>query len=152
MPSTEWSRTTKRLVIVGLVIIFLLVLYVFRDLLPPVAIALVLAYLLKPVADVAEQKTRLPRTLAVILIFLVILLSFSTILLTIVPYAVDQVRRLNLDIQELTDTLISFLSQPIQILDRTFSLQDLVGDLQLSLIHISEPTRLRLKSRMPSSA
>jgi len=43
MPSTEWSRTTKILVIVGLVIVFLLVLYVFRDLLPPVAIALVLA-------------------------------------------------------------------------------------------------------------
>ena len=113
MPSTEWSRTTKRLVIVGLVIILLLVFYVFRGLLPPVAIALVLAYLLKPVADVAERRTKLPRTLAVLLVFLVLLLLFSTILVTIVPYAVDQVRRLNVDLQELTDTLISFLSQPI---------------------------------------
>jgi HAD superfamily hydrolase (TIGR01549 family) len=139
MPSTEWSRTTKRLIIVGLVIILLLVLYVFRDLLPPVAIALVLAYLLKPVADVAEQRTKLPRTLAVVLIYLVILLSFSTILVTIVPYAVDQVRRLNVDLQELTDTLISFLSQPIQILDRSFSLQDLVGDLQTALQDLLQP-------------
>jgi HAD superfamily hydrolase (TIGR01549 family) len=139
MPSTEWSRTTKRLVIVGLVIVFLLVLYVFRDLLPTVAIALMLAYLLKPVADVAEQRTKLPRTLAVILIFLVILLAFSTILVTFVPYAVDQVRRLNVDLQELTDTLISFLSQPIQILDRTFSLQDLVGDLQTALQDLLQP-------------
>ncbi|NIV37933.1 MAG: AI-2E family transporter, partial [Anaerolineae bacterium] len=139
MPSTEWSRTTKRLVIVGLVIILLLIFYVFRGLLPPVAIALVLAYLLKPIADIAEKRTKLPRTLAVILIFLVILIAFSTILVTIVPYAVDQVRRLNVDIQELTDTLISFLSQPIQILGRTFSLQDLVGDLQAALQDLLQP-------------
>ena len=139
MPSTEWSRTTKRLVIVGLVIILLLVFYVFRGLLPPVAIALVLAYLLKPIADVAEKRSKLPRTLAVILIFLVILIALSTILVTIVPYAVDQVRRLNLDIQELTDTLIEFLSQPIQILGRTFSLQDLVGDVQAALQDLLQP-------------
>jgi HAD superfamily hydrolase (TIGR01549 family) len=139
MPSTEWSRTTKRLVVVGLVIILLLVFYVFRDLLPTVAIALVVAYLLKPVADVAEQRTKLPRMVAVILIFLVILLAFSTILVTFVPYAVDQVRRLNVDLQELTDTLIAFLSQPIQILDRTFSLQDLVGDLQTALQDLLQP-------------
>ena len=139
MPAPEWSRTTKRLVIVGLVIILLLVLYVFRGLLPPVAIALVLAYLLKPIADIAEKRTKLPRTLAVILIFLIILIAFSTILVTIVPYAVDQVRRLNLDIQELTDTLIEFLSQPIQILGRTFSLQDLVGDVQTALQDLLQP-------------
>ena len=139
MPSTEWSRTTKRLVIVGLVIILLLVFYVFRDLLPPVAIALVLAYLLKPIADVAERRSKLPRTLIVLLIFLVILVAFSTIVVTIVPYAVDQVRRLNLNIQELTDSLISFLSQPIQILGRTFSLQDLVGDVQGALQDLLQP-------------
>ena len=139
MPSTEWSRTTKRLVIVGLVIILLLVFYVFRDLLPPVAIALVLAYLLKPIADVAERRSKLPRTLIVLLIFLVILVAFSTIVVTIVPYAVDQVRRLNLNIQELTDSLISFLSQPIQILGRSFSLQDLVGDVQGALQDLLQP-------------
>jgi HAD superfamily hydrolase (TIGR01549 family) len=139
MPSTEWSRTTKRLVIVGLVIVLLLVLYVFRDLLPPIAIALVLAYLLKPVADFVQRRAKLPRTLAVILVFLVILLLISIIPVTIVPYAVDQVRRLNVNLQELTDSLISFLSQPIHILDRPFSLQDLVGDLQTALQDLLQP-------------
>ena len=139
MPSTEWSRTTKRLVIVGLVIILLLVCYVFRDLLPPVAIALVLAYLLKPIADFAERRSKLPRTLIVIFIFLVILISFSTMVVTIVPYAMDQVRSLNLNLQEQTNTLIDFLSQPIQILGRTFSLQDLVGDLQSALQDLLQP-------------
>ena len=139
MPSTKWGRTTKRLVIVGLIIVFLLVLYVFRDLLPPVALALVLAYLLKPIVDFVERRIRLSRTLATILLFLVILLLIATIPVTVVPYAVDQVRRLNVNLQQLTDTLISFLSQPITILDRSFNLQDLVGDLDTAVQDLFQP-------------
>ncbi len=143
MPSTEWGRTTKRLVVVGLVVLFLLIVYVFRDLLPPFAIALVMAYLLKPVVDFVERRTKLPRTLTVILVFIVILLLFSIIPVTIVPYAVDQVRRLNVNLQELTDSLISFLSQPITILDRSFSLQDLVGDVQTAMQDLLQPFATR---------
>ncbi len=139
MPSTEWSRTTKRLVIVSLVIFLLLIIYIFRNLLPPFAIALVMAYLLKPVVDFVQRRTRLPRTLTVALVFLVVLLLISFIPVTVVPYAVDQVRRLNVNLQELTDSLIAFLSQPIYILDRPFSLQDLVGDLQTALQDLLQP-------------
>ena len=39
MASTAWSPTTKRLIVIGLVIVLLLVLYVFRALLPPIATA-----------------------------------------------------------------------------------------------------------------
>jgi predicted PurR-regulated permease PerM/phosphoglycolate phosphatase-like HAD superfamily hydrolase len=139
MPSTKWGRTTKRLVIVGLVIVFLLVLYVFRDLLPPVALALVLSYLLKPIVDLAERRIKLSRTLATILIFLAILLLIATIPVYVVPYAVDQVRRLNVNLQQLTDSLIAFLSQPITILDRSFNLQDLVGDLDTAIQDLFQP-------------
>ncbi|MGD8474694.1 MAG: AI-2E family transporter [Anaerolineae bacterium] len=139
MPSTRWGRTTKRLVIVGLIIVFLLVLYVFRDLLPPIALALVLAYLLKPIVDFVERRIRLSRALATILLFLVILLLIATIPVSVVPYAVDQVRRLNVNLQELTDSLISFLSQPITILDRSFNLQDLVGDLDTAIQDLFQP-------------
>ena len=139
MTPTVWSRTTKRLVVVGLVIILLLLLYVFRDLLPPVAIALVLAYLLKPLADQVERRTKLPRALAVILVFLALLLVISLILIWGVPFAVVRIGRLNLDIQQLGDDLIAFLSQPVIILGYSVSLQDLVGDLQGALQDLLQP-------------
>jgi predicted PurR-regulated permease PerM/phosphoglycolate phosphatase-like HAD superfamily hydrolase len=139
MISTKWSQTTKRLVVVGLVIILLLVLFVFRALLPPVAIAVVLAYILKPFADFVERRAKLPRTLAVILVFVVLLLLLATIPVTVVPYMVDQVTRLNLNLQRLTEDLITFLSQPIVILDYTFNLQDLVGDLRTALQDLLQP-------------
>jgi predicted PurR-regulated permease PerM/phosphoglycolate phosphatase-like HAD superfamily hydrolase len=137
--STEWSRTTKRLVVVGLVIILLLLLYVFRDLLPPVAIALVLAYLLKPLADQLEQRTKLPRSLATILVFLALLLLISIVPVWVVPFAVDWFTLLNLDIQQLSDDLISFLSQPVFFLGYSFSLQDLVGDVRGALQDLLQP-------------
>jgi HAD superfamily hydrolase (TIGR01549 family) len=143
MESTQWSRTTKRLVVVGLVIVFLLVLYVFRALLPPVALALVLAYLLKPFADFVERRTKLSRTLAVVVVFLILLLLLSTIPVTIVPYAVDQIARLNLNLQQLTDQLIAFLSQPIHLMGYSFNLEDLVGDLQAALQDLLRPFATR---------
>lgn len=139
MVSTEWSRTTKRLVVVGLIIVALLVLYLFRALLPPVGIAIVLAYLLKPVADVIQRRTRLPRTLAVLLVYLVGLLLLSIIPVTVVPYAVDWVGWLSENLQQLADQLVGFLSQPIVIFEYTLSLGDVVGDIQGTLQDILQP-------------
>jgi len=130
MNSTEWSHTTKRLVVVGLILLFLLALYLFRILLPPLAIAMVLAYVLKPLADFIERRARLPRLLAVFLVFLMLLVILSIIPATVVPYLVDQVTRLNLDLQQLANDLVAFLSRPMQVLGFTFNLQDVVGDVQ----------------------
>jgi HAD superfamily hydrolase (TIGR01509 family) len=137
--STAWSPTTKRLIVVGLVIVLLLVLYVFRALLPPVAIALVLAYILKPLADLVERRTKLPRTLSVIIVFVVLLLIISLVPATALPYVVDRFTRLNLDFQQLTDDLLTFLSQPISVLGYSISLQDMVGDLQGALQDLLRP-------------
>jgi predicted PurR-regulated permease PerM/phosphoglycolate phosphatase-like HAD superfamily hydrolase len=139
MASAEWSHTTKRLVVVGLIILLLLTLYVFRTLLAPILLAVVLAYLLKPFADLIERRTKLPRTLAVISVYVALLLIVSIIPFTVVPYAVDRITRLNLDLQQLVDDLVTFLSQPIVIIGYRFSLQDLVGNVQGALQGLLQP-------------
>lgn len=139
MVSTQWSRTTKRLVIVGLIIVLLLLLYVFRQVVPPVAIALVLAYLLKPFADWVQKRLKVPRTLAVLLVFLVLLILFSIIPVTIVPWAVDRITRLNLDLQQLLDDLVAFLSEPFYFFGYRFNLEDLVGDVQSAIQDLLRP-------------
>jgi HAD superfamily hydrolase (TIGR01549 family) len=139
MVSTEWSQTTKRLVVIGLVIVLLLTLYLFRAILPPFALAAVVAYILKPVVDLLERRTRMPRSLAVILVFLALILIVAMVPLTGVPYLVDQVNRINLDLQQLTDDLVTFLSQPVQILDITFDLRELLGDVRAALQDLLQP-------------
>jgi len=139
MVSTEWSRTTKRLIVVGLIIVLILVLYLFRALLPPVGIAIVLAYILKPLADLAQRRTRLPRTLAVLLVYLVVLLLISTIPVAVVPYAVNWVGWLSENLQQLADQLVGFLSEPIFVFGYTLSLGDMVGDIQSTLQDLLQP-------------
>jgi predicted PurR-regulated permease PerM/phosphoglycolate phosphatase-like HAD superfamily hydrolase len=139
MISTEWSQTTKRLVVVGLIIIALLVLYLFRALVPPVGIAVVLAYVLKPVADLAERRTRLPRTLVVILVYLVLVLLLSTIPVVVVPYAVDWVGWLSANLQQLADQLLGFLSQPFSVLGYNLSLGDMFGNIPGTVQDLLQP-------------
>ncbi|RPI58066.1 MAG: AI-2E family transporter, partial [Chloroflexi bacterium] len=139
MVSTEWSRTTKRLVIVGLVIILLLLLYVFRALLPPILLAFVLAYILKPLADWVEKRLKMRRTLAVILVYVVVLAILSIVPVTVVPYVLDRIARLNLDVQQLTDDLVGFLSQPFMLFGYRFSLGDFVGDVRGTVQTMLQP-------------
>jgi predicted PurR-regulated permease PerM/phosphoglycolate phosphatase-like HAD superfamily hydrolase len=139
MVSTEWNRTTKRLIIVGLIIIFLLVLYVFRALLPPVGIAIVLAYVLKPVADFVQRRIRLPRTLSVLLVYLIALLLFGTIPVAVAPFAVNWVGWLSENLQQLADQLVGFLSEPVPVFGYTLSLGDMVGNLQGTLQDLLQP-------------
>jgi len=137
--TTQWSRTTKRLVAVGLTIVLLIILYLFRPLLPPFAIAVVLAYLLKPLADLIQRRTQVPRTLAVILVYLALLLIVIIISVSVVPFAVGRVTRLNLDLQQLTDDLVTFLSEPFYIWGYRFDLEDLVGDVRGALQSLLRP-------------
>jgi HAD superfamily hydrolase (TIGR01549 family) len=141
MVSTEWSRTTKRLVVVGLIIVLLLTLYIFRTLLPPVILAFVLAYILKPLADSIQRRSKMPRLVAVILVFLILLLVFSVVPATVVPYVVNQITRLNLNLQQLIADIGEILSQPIVILNFRFSLQEVVGidDLQTAIQDLLQP-------------
>jgi predicted PurR-regulated permease PerM/phosphoglycolate phosphatase-like HAD superfamily hydrolase len=139
MVSTEWSDTTKRLVVIGLIVVVLLTLYLFRAIIPPVALAFVLSYLLKPVVDYLEHRLRLPRTLAVLLVFLVLILAILAIPATVVPNVVGWVTRLNLDLQRLIDDVADFLSQPVTILAFTFNPQDLVGDVRGRLQELVQP-------------
>jgi predicted PurR-regulated permease PerM/phosphoglycolate phosphatase-like HAD superfamily hydrolase len=139
MTSTEWSRTTKRFVGIGLVVVLLLALYLFRMLIPAIISAMVLAYVLKPVADFLQRRTRLPRLLAVLLVFLALLVFISIIPATLVPYMVDQIARVNLDLQRLADDLVTFLSRPISIFDFTFNPQDLVGDVRGTIQDLLQP-------------
>ncbi len=139
MVSTEWSRTTKRLVVIGLIIVLLLTLYLFRAIIPLVAIAIVLAYLLKPMVDYVERRGKLPRTLSVILVFLALILVIAAIPIIVVPNIVGWITRLNLDVQRLTDDVVGFLSQPITVLTFTFNPQDLVGDVRGTLQDLFQP-------------
>ena len=59
---TRWSSTTKLLVLVCLLVLGAWLLLTFSEAIPPLIVAFVLAYLLKPAADGLVRRTGWPRT------------------------------------------------------------------------------------------
>jgi len=139
MGSSQWNRTTKLVFIVSLIVLLLLGLYLFRDILLPVTMAVVLAYILKPLVDLLDRRVGLPRTLAAVVVYGLLLVGVVVILATLVPFIIHQVTRLNLDAERLVNDLVAFLSQPITIFHYTFDPRSLVGDLGTALQNLIRP-------------
>lgn len=71
--SPSWSRATKRWVVTAAAVLVVGLLYFARDQIPPVAMAVILAFLLNPVVDAINIRWRLPRRLAGLIVYLVLI-------------------------------------------------------------------------------
>jgi predicted PurR-regulated permease PerM len=110
--SPHWSWTTKLVVGLALVAIFLLLLVRFQSFLGPLITAILLAYLINPIAKFACEKIKIPWRLSVTIIYLLLVL----IILGLTTWGgfalVDQVQN-----------LIGFIEKNI------FQLPDLVAEI-----------------------
>ena len=64
---TEWNKTTKHIVGVGMVLFGLYLLYLSGPVLKILAIAALMAFLLMPVVTFLHQRLKIPRVLATLL-------------------------------------------------------------------------------------
>lgn len=78
-PSPRWGVFTKFLVALVLLIIFGWLISRFQQLIAPLGLAFILAYLLNPVVEALAQRTRMAWGLAVTLVFLVLVLLLLTV-------------------------------------------------------------------------
>lgn len=89
--AAPWSIETRRWVIIGLVIVGAVIIYAIRETLPPLILALLLAYLLNPIVNVLQQRLRIPRLLAVALVYLALIAVILAALATLVPALFRQI-------------------------------------------------------------
>lgn len=89
-----------------------LVLYRFRQLLPPLVIAIMLAYVLNPLVGLIVQRTGLPRIAAVALLYLILVLLLALLLILLVPSLIKQLRAVDLNLRQIGEDFEHFLDQP----------------------------------------
>ncbi|MGB9594440.1 MAG: AI-2E family transporter, partial [Anaerolineae bacterium] len=133
MAEQKWSDRTKQWVVAGIFILAALAFYQFRRILGPVALALILAYVLNPAVSFLHRRLRVPRTLAALLVLLVLLGIIALVPILVIPALVDQVRGLNLSIQQVLDFAISLLKGPIVIAGFTLDTTQLYDQVSASL-------------------
>lgn len=132
-PRAQWDPATKRLVVLVLLVLLALVLNRFRAVLPPLVLAVLLAFVLDPVVDFVEARLRLSRTAATALVFILVILALMTAPVVAAPPLVRAVASLNVDFARIAANLDRLLAQPVTFLQWQFDLRTVYQQLQEEL-------------------
>lgn len=108
--NTTWSATTRYLVGVGLVLLGIYLLYLSRPVIPLLIIAALISVILRPIILWLHLRVRLPRGLAVALVYLVLLILAPLVLLLAIPPIIDALEYVfSLDYQGILQGVMDWL-------------------------------------------
>ncbi|KAA3658452.1 MAG: AI-2E family transporter [Chloroflexi bacterium] len=136
--SPQWSRTTKVVIAFTSLFVIGLVFYLSRALMGPLLIAILLAYLLDPVVEFVQKRTRLSSKWSSTIVFFLFVALLITLIVTLVPVLVRQAVGLVGDLSDIERYIEELMAQPIVILGQEFRLNqtqfsDLLGQLSEDL-------------------
>ncbi len=97
----RWNSRTKITVSLLLLGLAIYLLYRFSAILPPFILAVMLAYILTPLVGFFQAQLHIPRPLAILLAYLVLVIAISIMPLVVVPVLAAQTKGLNLDLQRM---------------------------------------------------
>ena len=95
---SSWDLSTKRTVLVIMLIAIIFLIYISRSILPMILVAGILAYLLNPLVNLGER-LRIPRAVSTLIIYILLIVALVLIPILFIPALVDQLRALaNFDV------------------------------------------------------
>jgi len=117
--TTDWNRTTKHIVAVGMVLFGLYLLYLSAPVLKIVIIAALAAFLLMPVVTFLHHRLRMPRLLAILLSYLVLIVVILLSPLILLPPVIDGYNVIaGLDYQALAGNLLRWTEESLVSVSR----------------------------------
>jgi predicted PurR-regulated permease PerM len=152
--SNEWSKPTKYIVGVALALFGLYILYISRDTLTLLIVAALIAFLLTPVINFLHLRLKLPRGIAVLLSYLLLIVLVLLSPLILLPPIIDSFQVIAaIDYQILVDqafnwvtkTLLYLSTADAQIFGVPIDLSGVV-DPALQALQTSSSTTLALPS------
>jgi predicted PurR-regulated permease PerM len=121
--SPPWSRTTKAIAGVFAILLIILVIWRFQELLTPLIIALILAYLLQPVINLAIRYTGWKRGWVVLLVYVTALIIWTVLAIALGVIAFEQISRLLTILPTLVQqTFTSGIDLINEITDQTYEI------------------------------
>jgi HAD superfamily hydrolase (TIGR01509 family) len=136
---TRWSSVTKLVVLITVLVIGAGLFLRFNDSIPPLLIAFIIAYLLKPPTDWLVRRTGMARGLAIILIFLIILVVLGILPLLVTPSLVAMVSNINFDVDSLAPILENLDSGTYVLGPLEIDISDIVQRLLQGLQDLATP-------------
>lgn len=117
--STEWNKTTKHIVAVGMALFGLYLLYLSAPVLKIFGIAALVAFLLMPVVTFLHKRLKMPRVLAILLSYLVLVIIILLAPLVMLPPVIDGFNVIaGIDYQALAENLFCWIEETLVTLSR----------------------------------
>ncbi len=128
----RWSSNTKTIVILFVVILVALVVYRFQDVIPPLVIAVLLAFILDPIVSFLSNHLHLSRGLASGLVILALVIAMLAVVATpaaAVPSIQKAVKSMQKEATSVVTEISDFLRQPVEIMGYTLDLSEFYNEL-----------------------
>lgn len=109
------SRSARYAIVIAGMIALALLIYVGRDLIRPLIISGLLAYVLNPAVEMLTEHTRMRRSVAALIVYVLALAVLIAIPALTAPIMVREVRGLTLDFQRIEARVTALLAEPIFI-------------------------------------
>ncbi|HJW89603.1 MAG TPA: AI-2E family transporter [Anaerolineales bacterium] len=106
----RWPAQTKLVVSLLVLALVIYLLFRFSAVIPPLILAIILAFILSPGVRRLQVALRLPRGLAALLAYLLLVVIAVTVPVVLVPTLAAQMKVLNLDLQHLFEQTESLLA------------------------------------------
>lgn len=95
----------------SLLVVLQIFIHTFKDVLLPLAIAAILATLLRPIITLCEKHTRLSKTQGIILLYLLVLLAIATVTMLLLPILFRQGAEFIEAVPSIRDNFYQFLQE-----------------------------------------
>jgi len=135
--SKPWSPQAKRLIAAGAMIFWGLVLYRVRSVVAPLALAVLLAYVLNPIVGLL-RKAKLSRTGATIIVYLLLIFALVAILSIVVPPLIQQLISIDVDLAAILESLrqLTVRYRTVEFLGFSIDLYRVFVDIQGELANL----------------
>jgi len=131
----RWSNPTKFAVSLMVLALGVYLLFRFSAVLPPLILAVILAYILSPLVNRLQEALHLPRGAAILIAYLLVLAVLAVLGWLIIPPFIEQLSGLGGGIQRLTLSIETFLGRRL-----------VIGGWQIKAENLIEPLRQALQA------
>ncbi len=132
----HWGTTTKSIAAGVLIILFGLFFYLFRVVLVPLIVGMIMAFIFYPIARRVSTWTRLSHGAATSLVYLVLVALVIPLVIFLGPVVINQILLVQAELLELLQYLNTFRFDTIEILDYSVNVGDLVNQAVANLARV----------------
>jgi predicted PurR-regulated permease PerM len=136
----NWGAPMRFFVLTVLVILLSLFLYYIRDLIGPLVVAALIAYLLHPIAAGLDRRTPINYKFSVFLVYIGFLAVLILIPTLVTPIVIDQVASMDIEMQNIINGIDEFISQTTIMGYQVF--QGIPGNLEESISETLHPEQV----------